>query len=99
MGLYRPASLGDFVWDDLNADGIQDLGEPGIEGVTVTVNLLTNGTIVASTTTDVNGAYAFTNLPRGTTGCRWCRLRAGRSARRTRARTTPWTATLTRARA
>jgi uncharacterized repeat protein (TIGR01451 family)/fimbrial isopeptide formation D2 family protein len=60
-GLYRPASLGNFVWDDLNADGIQDAGEPGIEGVTV--NLLTNGTIIASTTTDVSGAYAFTNLP------------------------------------
>ena len=25
------ASLGDFVWNDLNADGIQDAGEPGIE--------------------------------------------------------------------
>ena len=60
-GLYRPASLGDFVWDDLNADGIQDGGEPGISNVTV--NLLTNGTVIASTTTDVNGAYAFTNLP------------------------------------
>ncbi len=60
-GFYRPASLGDFVWDDLNADGIQDGGETGVSNVTV--NLLTNGTIIATTTTDVNGAYAFTNLP------------------------------------
>ncbi len=59
-GLYEPASLGNFVWDDLNADGIQDAGELGIENVTV--HLLTNGTIIASTTTDVNGVYAFTDL-------------------------------------
>ena len=25
-GLYLPASMGDFVWNDLNADGIQDGG-------------------------------------------------------------------------
>ncbi|MDV7397402.1 SdrD B-like domain-containing protein, partial [Arthrospira platensis SPKY1] len=41
-GLYQPASLGDFVWNDLNADGVQDGGETGVENVTV--NLLTNGT-------------------------------------------------------
>lgn len=30
-----PASIGDFVWNDLNNNGIQDEGEPGIDGVTV----------------------------------------------------------------
>ena len=34
-GLYRPASLGDYVWEDLNGNGQQDNGEPGIDGVTV----------------------------------------------------------------
>ena len=29
------ASIGDFVWNDLNGDSIQDGGEPGIVGVTV----------------------------------------------------------------
>ncbi len=29
------ASLGDFVWEDLNHDGIQDPNEPGVDGVTV----------------------------------------------------------------
>ena len=24
-----PATLGDFVWNDLNANGVQDAGEPG----------------------------------------------------------------------
>ena len=60
-GLYRPVSLGNFVWNDLNADGIQDGGETGVSNVTV--NLLTNGTIIATTTTDADGLYAFTNLP------------------------------------
>ena len=32
-GFYRPASLGDYVWEDLNRDGQQDDGEPGINGV------------------------------------------------------------------
>ncbi|MDA0989525.1 MAG: SpaA isopeptide-forming pilin-related protein, partial [Verrucomicrobia bacterium] len=59
-GLFATAQLGDFVWDDLNADGIQDPGETGI--VSVTVNLLTNGTVVATTTTDASGFYSFTNL-------------------------------------
>jgi hypothetical protein len=60
-GLYLPASLGNFVWNDLDADGIQDGGETGVSNVTV--NLLTNGTVIATTTTDANGLYAFTNLP------------------------------------
>jgi uncharacterized repeat protein (TIGR01451 family)/fimbrial isopeptide formation D2 family protein len=60
-GLYLPASLGNFVWLDVNGDGVQSGGsETGIPGVVV--NLLTNGTVIASTTTDVSGAYAFTNL-------------------------------------
>jgi hypothetical protein len=37
-GLYQAASLGDFVWIDLNGNGIQNAGEPGLNGVTV--NLL-----------------------------------------------------------
>jgi hypothetical protein len=28
-------SLGDFVWEDVNGDGIQDGTEPGVEGVVV----------------------------------------------------------------
>ncbi|MCZ7591066.1 MAG: carboxypeptidase regulatory-like domain-containing protein [Kiritimatiellae bacterium] len=63
-GLFQRASLGDFVWNDLNADGIQDAGEPGFTNVTV--NLLSNGVVIATTTTDVNGAYSFTNLYPGT---------------------------------
>lgn len=58
------ASLGDFAWHDLNKDGAQDAGEPGLAGVTVDL-LTTEGVLVASTGTDANGAYAFTGLPAG----------------------------------
>ena len=60
FGLVAPASIGDRVWDDVNANG-SDEGEPGIGGVTV---ILTdaNGAEVARTTTDANGNYRFTGL-------------------------------------
>ncbi len=53
--------LGDFVWNDKNCDGIQDPGEPGIPNVFI---VLKNrfGQFVASTTTDANGEYLFSNL-------------------------------------
>jgi hypothetical protein len=35
IGCHLEASLGNFVWEDWNANGIQDEGEPGIEGVMV----------------------------------------------------------------
>ncbi|MEM7130419.1 MAG: SdrD B-like domain-containing protein, partial [Chloroflexota bacterium] len=72
MGIYKPASLGDFVWFDDDADGIQDPGENGIENVAVEIfngdgTSVTNasGNPVGPTTTDVNGSYAFTDLVPG----------------------------------
>ena len=64
-GLYRLATLGNFVWDDLNGDGIQDGGEPGIGNVTVTLTGTTgSGSPVTATTTTAigTGAYQFANL-------------------------------------
>jgi PKD repeat protein len=53
-----PASgLGDRVWRDDNGNGLQDPGEPGIEGVTV--RLLDNGSPIATTITDATGLYTF----------------------------------------
>jgi hypothetical protein len=58
------ASLGDFVWEDLNANGIQDPGEPGIPGVEVQL-IDDNGVVVDTTTTGANGSYEFNNLVSG----------------------------------
>ena len=38
FGFFSPSippvlSIGDLVWDDLDANGLRDTGEPGIEGV------------------------------------------------------------------
>lgn len=59
------ASVGDFVWNDLNKDGVQDAGEPGISGVTVRLVNATTNTIVATTTTDANGKYIFNDVTPG----------------------------------
>ncbi|GAB3960789.1 hypothetical protein GCM10028805_58840 [Spirosoma harenae] len=64
MGYYRPASLGDYVFADRNNNGIQDGPDTPLQGVIVT--LISNGTVVATTTSDVNGAYSFTGLTTGT---------------------------------
>lgn len=55
-------SIGDYVWYDYDLDGLQDPGEPGLPGVTVTLHHFGSG-VVATTTTDVNGLYSFTGLP------------------------------------
>jgi protocatechuate 3,4-dioxygenase beta subunit len=60
------SSIGDFVWNDLNNNGIQDAGEPGIPGVTVTLYAADGTTVIATTTTDALGKYQFSNLPAGT---------------------------------
>ena len=64
LGIYTPtpiSSIGDTVWFDTNQDGIQDVGEVGVPGVTVTLGLA-DGTPVATTTTDATGNYTFSNL-------------------------------------
>lgn len=62
-------SVGDLVWKDLNGNGIQDRGEPGIAGVVLTITgpdgpvTDVNGQPVGPITTDTNGHYTFTGLP------------------------------------
>ncbi len=76
-GFYQPVSIGDFVWNDVNANGQQDSGEIGITGVTVTlyrpgfgpdgiVGNADDATAVTTTTSNASGAYSFTSLPPGT---------------------------------
>ncbi|MEO7703171.1 MAG: SdrD B-like domain-containing protein, partial [Thermoflexales bacterium] len=58
------STLGDFVWADLNGNGLQDVGEPGIPGVVVSLSL--PGGSVVTAITDPNGNYFFGNLGTGT---------------------------------
>ncbi|HKJ80449.1 MAG TPA: SdrD B-like domain-containing protein, partial [Ignavibacteriaceae bacterium] len=57
-------SMGDFVFDDTNHDGLQDSSEKGIPNVTVKL-LDSNKNVLQTTTTDQNGNYIFTNLASG----------------------------------
>jgi hypothetical protein len=56
------AGLGDKVWNDLNGNGIQDIGEPGVRNVIAILYDCATGLIVKKDTTDHNGIYFFENL-------------------------------------
>jgi len=71
LGLYFASAIGDFVWEDIDGNGLSD-GEPGIDGVTVT---LLDGTGAPAVDTDFNpvpsqnttggGNYLFGNIAPG----------------------------------
>ncbi len=65
FGFQGTSSLGDYVWYDVNGDGVQDAGEPALSGVTVYLDLDNNGSAGAGEPTAVTsgaGAYSFTGL-------------------------------------
>ncbi len=65
FGETLPVSIGDFVWNDQNADGLQAPGEPGIGGVTLTLagNTAYGVPVIDTATTSANGAYLFNEIP------------------------------------
>ena len=73
FGYRGTGSVGDFVWLDVNADELQDVGEPGIPGVDVTVTwagfdgVLGNAddVVYPTDTTDAAGLYTVINVPAG----------------------------------
>ena len=72
VGMAVPFTVGSFVWNDLDNDGVQDPGEPGISGATLQI-FKSNGSpaldvlggTVPSVTSDSNGIYAFSALADG----------------------------------
>ncbi|MTD55978.1 hypothetical protein GKO32_18625 [Amycolatopsis sp. RM579] len=56
---------GDLVWADVNRNGVQDPGEPGVAGVGVSLQNA-DGAVIVATTTGPHGQYAFSHLPDGT---------------------------------
>jgi choice-of-anchor A domain-containing protein/uncharacterized repeat protein (TIGR01451 family) len=76
ISTFGSSSIGDFFWHDLNKDGLQDVGEPGVPGIVVTLYRSasgsvgqpgsgTNGTVIMTTTTNELGRYLFTGLDAG----------------------------------
>lgn len=64
-GIIPPSfAVGDYVWLDANGNGIQDVNEKPVAGITVTLHN-GSGAVVGSTTSDVKGHYVFDALPAG----------------------------------
>ncbi len=59
------ASIGDKVWIDANNNGLQDAGEQGVGGVTVTLYAANGTTVIRTTQTDAQGNYIFDGLNAG----------------------------------
>jgi hypothetical protein len=73
MRLLAPASIGDRVWLDTNANGVQNAGEHGLAGVTLRLfdavdGIVGNGNDVqvgVDVVTNADGAYRFAGLTKG----------------------------------
>ena len=80
LGLFNPTAplgqIGDRVWFDSNNNGLQDAGEQGVPGVTVSL-LNSTGTVIATTVTDGDGIYKFVNLADATYSVKFSNLPAG----------------------
>jgi len=55
-----PIEIGNYVWLDADADGIQDAGEIPLEGIRMEL-YDASGNLVAFDTTDINGQYYFSS--------------------------------------
>ncbi len=76
FGNFENGSIGDFIWEDTDAGGDQDPGEPGIFGVVANLYLDDgdgvfepggdDGAPIATDITDGAGGYLFDNLGPGT---------------------------------
>lgn len=68
-GVYQPvilpAGLGDLLWNDANANGVQDGGEAGVPGLAVTLFSCADNSQAGSTVTDYSGGYSFNGLTPG----------------------------------
>jgi uncharacterized repeat protein (TIGR01451 family) len=56
-----PIQIGNYVWKDVDADGIQDPGEAALAGVTVKLYASDGTTLLGTAVTDAAGQYFFSN--------------------------------------
>ncbi|MBC8162579.1 MAG: hypothetical protein H7Z42_15315 [Roseiflexaceae bacterium] len=54
-----PITLGNFVWHDLNGDGVQQTGEPGVAGVSVQLWNSAKTQLLGAATTSDSGSYTL----------------------------------------
>jgi hypothetical protein len=54
-----PINVGNFVWHDLNANGVQDAGEPGVNSIKVQLWNGAMNQLIDSAWTNANGSYAL----------------------------------------
>ena len=54
-----PINVGNFVWDDLDQDGRQDAGEPGLAGITVQLWNSAKTQLIDSAVTNASGIYSL----------------------------------------
>ncbi|KLU05634.1 hypothetical protein RISK_002266 [Rhodopirellula islandica] len=68
FGELEEVELSGFVYHDADNDGVQDAGEVGIGGVTITLDGVDDNGVIASQTivTNADGSYAFDGLRPGT---------------------------------
>jgi choice-of-anchor A domain-containing protein len=64
LGLYQLAAIGNYTWEDTNANGLQDGDEPVVANVTVQL-YTAGGSLVAAAQTDSAGLYGFNDLTPG----------------------------------
>lgn len=55
-----PINVGNFVWDDIDGDGSQDAGEPGLAGVTVQLWNAAKTQLIDTAVTNASGIYSLT---------------------------------------
>lgn len=72
FGFTGSSSIGNTVWLDADADGVQDSGEPGLADITVDLKFAGADGVFGNSddfglqvVTDATGAYLFANLPAG----------------------------------
>ncbi|MGI6496519.1 MAG: choice-of-anchor A family protein [Kiritimatiellia bacterium] len=83
-------SIGNYVWEDLNGNGIQESGEASISNVVMRLTDI-QGNELDTMLTDAAGFYTFTNLSAGTylvqalrpSGCYTCTIARARAGTRT----------------
>jgi len=65
FGSFAQATISGQAFDDVDGDGVQDAGEPGLGAVTINLDIGADGSVDATVPTDAGGNYSFTGLGPG----------------------------------